>query len=129
MNDLSNKVAPIVFWVIWFALLSGVIVMTLFIPAPEKPLIPGIAGTPIWLLAVVPLAISALIRWLVLPRAANLQAALPVFIIGMALAESAAIAGLLVFPDRRIELIVLGMIGIAQFAPVFVARFSEEKGR
>lgn len=120
---MSNPQAPprIILWVIWFALFSGVLVMNFAIPASENT--PASGDSPLWLVAVLPLAISALVRWFVLPRTTSIPAALPVFIIGMALAESAAIAGIFIFPAHRTELVALGLIGIAQFMPFFAARY------
>lgn len=119
----QQPVPRIVFWVIWFALLSGVLVMHFVIPSSEWTEISRNMSSPLWLVAVLPLAVSAIVRWLILPRASSAQAALPVFIIGMALAESAAIAGIFLFPGHRTELVVLGLLGIAQFMPVFAGPF------
>lgn len=124
-----QPVPRIIFWVIWFALLSGVLVMNFAIAPPEKPPISDAGNSLLWLVAVVPLLISALVRWFVLPRATTAQTALPVFIIGMALAESTAILGMFVFSGHRAELVALGLLGIGQFMPTFAAKLGGDTNR
>ncbi|MES2475690.1 MAG: hypothetical protein V4640_07910 [Verrucomicrobiota bacterium] len=121
----QQPVPRVIFWVIWFALLSGVLMIHFVIPG-SRPVSDGDAS-PLWLVAVLPLAISALVRWLVLPKIPTAQAALPVFIIGMALAEAAAFAGIFIFPAHRMELVVLGILGIVQFMPLFAGRFGTDR--
>lgn len=121
----QRSASRVVFWAIWFALLSGVLVMNFAIAPPEWSQISRSLASPLWWVAVLPLALSAVVRWLVLPRFTTTQAALPVFIIGLALAESAAIAGMFVFDHHRAELVVLGLLGIGQFLPIFTNRFAE----
>ncbi len=125
----QQAVHRIVFWAIWFALISGVLVIHFAIASPEWETISRGIESPLWLLALLPLAVSALVRWLLLPRFTTAHSALPVFIIGMALAESVAIAGIFVFSGHRAELVVLGLLGIAQFMPLFANRFDETTNR
>lgn len=109
---------------IWGALLSGVIMIHQFVQVPAQDPLPGSSGSSLWLVSVVPLTISSMIRWLVLPKVKSAPAALPVFIIGMALAEATFLLGKFLFPAHEKELMVLGVLGILQFIPIFASRFS-----
>ena len=44
---------------------------------------------------------------------------LTIFIIGMALAESACVVGLVFFTAHKDELFKLGVLGMAQFIPIY----------
>lgn len=66
-------------------------------------------------------ALSAVIRWLVLPRFHEPVRAFPLFIVGLALAEGAAILGTFLSAYAT-ELFVLGVVGMMQFVPFFAAR-------
>jgi hypothetical protein len=76
----------------------------------------------------VPLFVSIVIRWLVLPRYDNLKSAFPIFIIGLALAESCGILGIFIGGPFRDDLFVLGVLGVVQFVPLFARRLLEPTG-
>jgi hypothetical protein len=67
--------------------------------------------------------ISGLLRWLWLPRMQRGNQAFVFFIIGIALADGCAILGIFLSP-RPTELFALGVLGVVQWAPIFVGRFS-----
>jgi hypothetical protein len=91
--------------------------------APGQPGQSESVDSPIWYAALAPLAISAIIRWLVLPRARSSQPALTLFIVGIAMAESACFMGLYVFPAHKHDLFLLSMLGIFQFIPYYARRY------
>lgn len=75
----------------------------------------------------VPVLASAVIRWLVLPRFTEARRAFPIFVVGLALAEGSAILGMFLLPTLRTEFCVLGVMGVAQFIPVFVAKYPKSR--
>lgn len=117
--------ALVVWWVIWFGLLAGVIVIyTAFLS--RRPPIEAAWGA-IETIACGNVALSAAGRWFVLPRFREPARAFPIFIIGMALAEGAAIFGVFLSAYAT-ELFVLGMLGMMQFVPFFAARLLRPPG-
>ena len=64
-----------------------------------------------------------IIRWVVLPRIGNAQAALALFMFGLAIAEATCFLGLFIFPAHKQELFALSVLGIVQFVPHFARRF------
>ncbi len=79
---------------------------------------PGVDPRVAWI-ALAPLTASAALRWLVLPHAPSPQAALAMWILGLALAEAGGIIGLVLGgPVYRDPLAVLALLGIAQFIPL-----------
>lgn len=109
----------VVWWAVWLGLLAGVIVIyTVFLA--RRPPIEAPWGA-IEFIACGQVALSAAIRWLALPRFREPPRAFPIFIVGLALAEGAAILGIFLSAYAT-ELFVLGMLGMMQFVPFFAAR-------
>jgi hypothetical protein len=67
--------------------------------------------------------LSGLLRWVLLPRLQRAAQAFVVFIIGIALADGCAFLGIFL-SARPTELFALGVLGIVQWAPIFVGKFS-----
>lgn len=112
-----------IWWVSWAAFLGGVFaIYQAFDTTAAQPQAPS-ADSPIWLAAVAPIVVSAIIRWLVLPRARSAQAAFPLFIFGIALAEATCLLGLFIFPPHKQWLFVLSVFGVFQFLPYFAPRY------
>src|SRR5471032_2946788 len=104
-------------WIIWAALLVGLGLVYLGL---GRVRFAGPAANPFAnLVGFVPLFVSIIIRWLVLPRYRDLRLAFPLFIIGLALAAGGGLLGIFRGGPYRDELAVLGMLGVAQFMPFF----------
>lgn len=121
------KTQLMVWWIIWTAILAGLIVIYSFLGrGPLPPAMPG-ANPFANLVGLVPLFVSIVIRWLVWPRSAAPGPAFVMFIIGLALAESCGLLGIFLGGPYREDLFVLGVLGVAQFVPLNVRRFYEPK--
>jgi hypothetical protein len=105
-------------WMIWFALLSGC-VAAYFLLRPEST---EPANSWISYLPFVPLAASVVVRGLLGRKLDRPAAAFPVFIVGLALAEATVFMGIFLVPHWADGYFALGMLGMAQFVPVFLAR-------
>lgn len=70
-------------------------------------------------LGLVPLAISTLIRWFLLPKAKHSGALLVYMLIGLATAEACGILGLLL---QAPALYILGAAGLAQYIPLYASK-------
>lgn len=115
----------LIWWVIWMWLLGGVVVLYFFLGrGPEQPAAPNPFKN---LIGLVPLFVSIVLRWLVLPRFVEPTKALVTFIAGCALAESCAILGIFLGGPFRDDLFVLGVLGIAQFVPLYARRLYEPR--
>ncbi|HLP24688.1 MAG TPA: hypothetical protein VK477_03345 [Acidobacteriota bacterium] len=115
----------LVWWIIWFALLTGVCV--LYFVLGRGPMRPAAANPFHNLVGLVPLFVSIVIRWLVLPRYTDGQKAFVVFVLGCALAEACSILGIFLGGPYRDDLFLLGALGIAQFVPLYARRLYEPK--
>lgn len=117
----------VVWWIVWGSILTGLVLIYVFLgrgpvkPAETSDLLRNLSG-------VVPLFISIVIRWLVLPRYTDPARAFPVFIVGLSLAEACGILGIFLGGPYRDDLFVLGVLGVAQFVPLFVRRMAEPRG-
>ncbi len=126
-DTLPENTAPqqvlMVWWIIWGALQTGIFVIYHFLgSSPDAPK-PSEVDSPIWLASLIPLAISTIIRWAVLPRFTSAVAALPFFILGIALAENLCFLGIFFFPEHKLNLMILSATGVFQFIPVFARRY------
>jgi hypothetical protein len=114
-----------VWWVLWATFQTGIFVFYHFLGSTGAGPQPPTAESPVWLAAIAPVALSAIVRWLVLLRAQSAQTALLLFILGIAMAEATCFLGLLIFPAHKQELLMLSALGIFQFIPFFARRFFE----
>jgi hypothetical protein len=112
----------IVWWLLWLAFQIGIVVIYFVIGRDTAPAAAP-AASPIWFVGLAPVAVSAIIRWIVLPRIEVPVAALQAFILGIALAEMACFLGLFIFPAHREELFGASIAGIFQFIPWFARRY------
>ncbi len=131
-TEITAKPSPkqmlLVWWIAWAAILSGLIVIYLLLgrgpmkPAADKDVLKHLVG-------LVPLFVSIVIRWLVLPRFDSLQRAFPIYIVGLALAESCGLLGIFLGGPFRDDLFVLGVLGVTQFVPIFARQLTKPKGQ
>ncbi len=119
-NEPKQQLA--VWWILWATFLGTIVAMDHFIGGVGRASPPE-DGSLIWLAAGVPVLVSARVRWVVLPRMASAQAALPFFIVGIALAEATCSLGLFIFQAHREDLFYLSFLGILQFVPFFARRY------
>jgi hypothetical protein len=118
----------LVWWIAWAAVLGGLVVIYLVLgrgpvkpePVADKEVLKHLVG-------LVPLFVSVVIRWLVLPRFDSLQRAFPLYIVGLALAEACGILGIFLGGPFRDDLFVLGVLGVTQFVPIFARQLTRPK--
>jgi hypothetical protein len=114
-------------WIVWGASLVSLGLLSLVFgrgrllpPAPAANPLPNLVG-------LVPLFVSIIIRWLVLPRYNDLKAAFPLFVFGVALAGGCGVLGLFLGGPYRDSLQVLGLLGLIQFIPFFARVYLEPR--
>ena len=124
--DPKLRAQVLAWWIIWAAILAGLVII--YLVMGRGSLKPAVAADLIKnLIGVVPLFISIIIRWLVLPRFDSLTRALPLFIAGVGLAEACGILGIFLGGPYRDALWLLGMLGIGQYVPFFANRIADPK--
>ncbi len=115
----------LVWWIVWASLLVGVCVI--YFALGRGPMRPASANPFKDLIGLVPLFVSIVIRWLVLPRYTDGQKAFVMFLLGCALAEACSIIGIFLGGPYRDDLFLLGALGIGQFVPLYARRLYEPK--
>jgi len=128
VNDQPPK-NGIVWWVLWAAFMVGIFQVYYFLGirgagAKDMPL--TAPGPFLALLGLIPVAISVLIRWIVLPRVPTAEAGLVFFVIGIAMAEASCFIGLFLFPAYKEVFFAFSVLGIVQFIPFFARRYFTE---
>lgn len=127
-DDQRIKQRLLVWWVLWGSVLAGLIILYVAL-AQGKPLPPVSKENPLQgLIGVVPLFVSIVIRWLVLPRATDPNRAFVLFMLGVALAEGCGILGIFTGGAYRDSLFVLGVLGITQYVPFYAKKLFDPKG-
>jgi hypothetical protein len=115
----ASKSVPIaIWWFIWFSIIVALVTIHAVL-APETG---GNSTGAQRYLPIGPLVFSTLIRWFVLPRFSERRRAFPLFIAGLAMAEGTGLLGLFLVPGMETTYLVLSLMGIAQYIPVFVAK-------
>lgn len=115
---------PVVFWVIWSAILSGLLIMQFFagggIPTG------GGQGKEPAIYQVISLGIAAaslFVRFVIIPRLKGLEKKLPAMIVGLALAEGIGIIGMFAIPHQhastRLFMLGTAIVCIVLSAPVY----------
>lgn len=116
----------LVWWIIWGSLLAGLGLIYVVSGPARGPAVP--AENPLTdLSGLVPLFLSIIIRWLVLPRYTEAPKAFVMFVLGLALAEGCGLLGLFFGGPYRDDLFVLGLLGIGQFVPFYARRLYEPR--
>lgn len=114
-----------VWWIIWAAMLINLVGLQLVLGRAPMSTSPTRDDALINLVGLVPLFVSIIIRWLVLPRYHDLARAFPMFVVGLSLAEGCGILGIFLGGPFRDDVFLLGALGIAQFVPVFAKKILE----
>jgi len=128
-DDRQIKARLMVWWIIWGAVLFGLVMIYLFL-ARGKPLPTSapLEDMPVNLAGVVPLFLSVILRWLVLPRMTDPARALVLFVVGVALAEACGILGIFLGGPYRDSLFLLGVLGVMQWVPFYARKLYDPKG-
>ncbi|MEJ1973603.1 MAG: hypothetical protein WDM96_14420 [Lacunisphaera sp.] len=125
-SNTPQRTPLVVWWIVWAAMLVCLLVLYPVFgrgslpPVNRQDLVMNLVGF-------VPLFISIIVRWLVLPRFDDLKRAFPMFLVGLALAVACGIVGLLLGGPYRDSLFVLGVLGVASYVPFFAQRLGESK--
>jgi hypothetical protein len=117
-----------IWWIIWAGVLTGLCVIYFFIGRTKSLPVPSSADLLTNLVGFVPLFLSVVIRWLMLPRYTDPARGLIVFIVGMALAEGCGVLGIFLGGPYRDALFLLGVLGVTQYVPFYARRLYEPKG-
>lgn len=111
---MNPKAHSLLLWVFWLSILSGLPLLYLWVPA-DLPAEPQASATDY--LPLVPLLVSVFLRWNLLPRQRAPQRQLPLFMVGLFLAEAAGLLGLFVVPHMRQTYTVLAILTLLQYCP------------
>lgn len=113
-------------WMIWAGFLGSLLVVCLFLD--RSPVRAAESSNLLFnLVGFVPLFVSIILRWLVLPRSASLARGFPLFVAGLALAEAGGVLGVFLGGPLHNALALLGVLAVLQYVPVFARRLAEPK--
>jgi hypothetical protein len=123
-NGTPANPKAMIFWILWFAILSGLLMIQLLakggVPKLENP-----ENAPILFPALgLGMAMASMaVRFVVIPRLDSLEKKLPLMILGLAMAESIGVLGAFVVPPEegasRLFMLALALVCIVVSAPVY----------
>jgi hypothetical protein len=122
-ENRAPRPALLVWWVVWCGLLAGFLQAWYFVQPPALGAAGPVAGLAVAAVSAGFLALSAAVRWLLLPRIARAPVAFVFFLAGLGLAEACGYLGIFLGGARREPLAVAGLLGLLQFLPRFARRF------
>jgi hypothetical protein len=128
-DDQKIKQRLLVWWTLWASVPTGLVILYAFVALGEP--VPASAppgDLPVNLAGFVPLFLSVIIRWLVLPRSTDPNRAFVIFIVGVALADACGTLGIFLGGPYRDSLFILGVLGIIQYVPFFAKKLFDPKG-
>lgn len=135
MQPTSSSSPPqspfIVFWILWFALLSSIVMIQVLI-GHGIPQGNDQGEAPIQFLGIAAGAacVSLAIRFLVLPRIKNLHQKLPAMLVGLAMAEAVNMFSLFLigdkFPHTQLVLFITSLSCALCYVPIYAAKQAEE---
>lgn len=108
--------------IIWCAITTGLIVIYFTVGQDHAKTAATPAPAALAFIGILPLAFSTAMRWMMLPRMTEPQKRLPLFIVGVALAESCGVLGIFLGGEHKDTLFVLSLLGLAQYFPAFLPR-------
>ncbi|WP_438480928.1 hypothetical protein [Oleiharenicola lentus] len=117
----------LVWWVLWASQLAGLGALYAFLVPASRFTGSASPQSLINLIGVAPLFISIVIRWLMLPRVMTPVRAFSLVIVGLATAEACGILGIFLGGIYTRELVLLGVLGLLQYAPVFARQTFEPR--
>lgn len=128
INSSSQKPPEkMAFWVIWFAILSGVPIFIFYIEGGWPTGIDqGEASLPFLAFTLSGAAVSTILRWAIIPRVTTAESLMRFFVVGVALAEGTTLFGMFLigdeFPETKQVAYVASILGILQFMPTFATK-------
>lgn len=118
-----------VWWIIWAAILAGLVVIYLALAQGEPlPASAPARDLPLNLAGFAPIFVSIVLRWLVLPRMTDPMKAFVLFIVGVTLAEGGGMIGTFLGGPYRDVLFLLGVLGVIQWVPFYAKKLFDPKG-
>ncbi len=120
INPEQKPNATPIFWCMWMAIISGLVIIYFFIGSGIK----SSSSKGLWFLPIIPLCASVFIRLRILPRLSGVQM-LPLFIVGLALAESCGILGVFIVSSMKQLYFALSLVALLLYIPIFASQRKE----
>ena len=124
-SERKAKQHAFVMWIAWFAFLQSAFAIQLLVgeglPKRENAAEP--MASWLWVICFLPLVISTVLRWVVIPRSAARNGQFVVMIVGLALAEASVNFQLFLvgdgYPQNQIAILIIAIFCLIQFAPSY----------
>lgn len=125
--DQEARPPLMVWWLIWGAILFGLVVIYVALGRGPAKALPPDQHPLLGLLGMVPLFISIVIRWLMMPHTGNYARAFILFVVGVVLAEGCGLLGIFLGGLYKRDIFLLGVLGVVQFVPFYAKGYLRPK--
>ena len=115
----------LVLWILWFAIISGLCMVYIFLG--RNPAVVADKGNEVLrFVPLIPLAVSVAVRFLLLPKFKSLTKVLPIYIIGLAMADGSGIIAIFLLPHAdAVSYFTTAVIVLMMYVPLFASKLEE----
>lgn len=120
----------IVIWVLWLSFATALVMYRIMLAGKATNTRSLIAPDTIfaWVCYVIPIAVVLALRWLAIPRLREPFLVLPVFVVGIAFAETLTFFGLFLFPAQFRLFYLTSWLLFVQLMPMWTLRSDQSGG-
>lgn len=109
----------LVLWILWFAITSG-LCLIYFIIGHGAEVISSKSNAVLRFVPMAPLALSVLVRFFLLPKIKSLSKVLPLYIVGLSMAEGSGIIAIFLLPHGdATSYLTTALIVLLMYVPLF----------
>lgn len=113
-------VPKVVVWLVWASMFSVLFLYRLFLGSDRDQ--ETDTGAFMWTMLFLPALLCLVLRWIILPKAKDISAIIPIVIIGLFAGESISFFGYILFPGYQDLFFAVSVVMVAQFAPTYLLR-------
>ena len=118
LPPMSPGAFRLILWIIWASFLGSLVVYKIIFTFGIETDWSAFGIIPLGIIVVFSVAALA-IRLLLIPRFTEAGKLLPVFVVGLAIAEVPAFVGFFVFPEVSISFFIVCVVLVSTYIPVF----------
>jgi hypothetical protein len=129
-NNKTKGPQAIVIWVLWLSFATALVMYRIMLVSKAANTRSLTAPDTIvaWVCYVIPIVVVFALRWLVIPRLKQPIEVLPVFLVGVALAETLTFFGLFLFPAQFRLFYLMSWLLFVQLMPTWTIRPGQSGG-
>jgi len=115
----------LVLWILWFAITVGLCMVYLLL-GRNSVVVADKGNEVLRFVPLVPLALSVAVRFLLLPKFKSLTKVLPIYIVGLSMAEGSGIIAMFLLPHSdAVNYFTTAVVVLIMYVPLFASTLEE----